>query len=99
VGGRVHTYQGGGLLVPVDMGASIITGTRADLKSGAMADPSTLIAAQLGVPLHGLNATLLPLYDTKSGLRLEPEVDAAVERWGALGAGPGAAGTSLELRR
>jgi hypothetical protein len=82
VGGRVHTYQGEGLAAPVDLGASIITGTRADLKSGAMADPSTLVAAQLGVPLHSLNPSLLPLYDTRDGRRLEPEVDSAVERCG-----------------
>ena len=44
VGGRVHTHSGGGFSVPIDLGASIITGTSVDLAKGARADPSAAIA-------------------------------------------------------
>lgn len=77
----MHSYKGEGLHAEVDLGASIITGTVADVKSGARADPCALLAEQLGVPLHSLNADMLPLYDTADGKRITAELDAAVERW------------------
>ena len=43
VGGRVHSYSGGGLRAPADLGASIITGTEADGARSLRADPSALL--------------------------------------------------------
>ena len=47
VGGRVQTLQSGGLGAPVDLGASIITGTEIDVEKGLQPDPSTIIARYL----------------------------------------------------
>ena len=44
VGGRIQTQQSGGLNAPVDLGASIITGTEIDVEKGLQPDPSTIIA-------------------------------------------------------
>ena len=44
VGGRIQTQQLGGLSMPVDLGASIITGTEIDVEKGLRPDPSTIIA-------------------------------------------------------
>ena len=44
VGGRVRGSDQAAFTVPVDLGASIITGTRADLIKGLRPDPSTIIA-------------------------------------------------------
>ena len=44
VGGRVYTHRGDGFSVPVDLGASIITGTATDLAKSARADPSAIVA-------------------------------------------------------
>ena len=72
VGGRVHT-DATSLSVPVDMGASIITGTAPDPKRrtglpwlGVRADPSATVAEQLGLNLHTLGDKL-PLYDGLTG--------------------------------
>ncbi|KAK9805594.1 hypothetical protein WJX72_006757 [[Myrmecia] bisecta] len=78
VGGRVHT-QRDVFSAPVDLGASIITGTSVDVGKGLRADPSAVVARQLGVPLHQLG-NLLPLYDGLTGQPVVPEVDARVEK-------------------
>ena len=85
VGGRVHT-DSSSLSVPVDMGASIITGCAADAKRrtglpwlGVRADPSATIAAQLGLGLKTLG-NKLPLYDGVTGELVSDELDARVER-------------------
>jgi hypothetical protein len=44
VGGRVHSYTGSGFGAPVDLGASIVTGTEADPVKGWQPDPSSVIA-------------------------------------------------------
>ncbi len=44
VGGRVHSYSDGGFSGPVDLGASIITGTATVVARGTRPDPSTLVA-------------------------------------------------------
>ena len=44
VGGRVYGYSGSGFSVPVDLGASIITGTATDVAKGLRPDPSAVIA-------------------------------------------------------
>lgn len=44
VGGRVHTYSGARFGGPVDLGASIITGTATDAGKGLRADPSAIVA-------------------------------------------------------
>lgn len=44
VGGRVHSYSGNGFGAPVDLGASIVTGTEADPVKGWQPDPSSVIA-------------------------------------------------------
>ena len=85
VGGRVHT-DGSSLSVPVDMGASIITGCAPDAKRrtgqpwlGVRADPSATIAAQLGLGLKTLG-NKLPLYDGVTGELVSDALDARVER-------------------
>lgn len=49
MGGRVHTARDGPLGAPVDLGASIITGTATDAGKGLRADPSAVIA-RFGAP-------------------------------------------------
>lgn len=77
IGGRVFTDHSS-LSVPVDLGASIITGVEADVTSQRRPDPSSLICAQLGLELTVLNSDC-PLYDTVTGQKVPPELDEAVE--------------------
>lgn len=71
-GGRVCTDTTS-LSVPVDMGASIITGTKADPSkqtangSGVRPDPSTTLARQRQLQLLQLDPERLPLYDSSKG--------------------------------
>lgn len=44
VGGRVHSYRGSGFSVPIDLGASLITGTATDIAKGLRPDPSAVVA-------------------------------------------------------
>lgn len=44
VGGRVHSFRGNGFSAPVDLGASIITGTATDAAKGLRPDLSAVIA-------------------------------------------------------
>ena len=44
VGGRVHSYRGSGFSVPIDLGASLITGTATDVAKGLRPDPSAVLA-------------------------------------------------------
>ena len=48
VGGRVYTQHGGGFTAPVDLGASIITGTEPSVEKGLCADPSAQLARCVG---------------------------------------------------
>ena len=82
VGGRVvsDTTTVG---APADLGASIVTGTRATLDGGAggggrRADPASLLARQLGVGLHTLGAEM-PLFDSVDGAAVPPDVDARAD--------------------
>nr|GEX75898.1 lysine-specific histone demethylase 1 homolog 3 [Tanacetum cinerariifolium] len=77
IGGRVFTDRSS-LSVPVDLGASIITGVEADVTSQRRPDPSSLICAQLGLELTVLNSDC-PLYDTVTGQKVPPELDEALE--------------------
>ena len=83
-GGRVWT-ESNSLSVPVDVGASIITGTATDAARhthrgrGARADPSAVVARQWGAKLHQLNDTFLPIYDAVTGEQYPGDVDAAIE--------------------
>lgn len=61
IGGRVFTDRSS-LSVPVDLGASIITGVEADVATERRPDPSALVCAQLGLELTVLNSDC-PLYD------------------------------------
>ncbi|CBI19805.3 unnamed protein product, partial [Vitis vinifera] len=61
IGGRVYTDHSS-LSVPVDLGASIITGVEADVDTERRPDPSSLVCAQLGLELTVLNSDC-PLYD------------------------------------
>lgn len=68
VGGRVSTRRDTGVSVGIDLGASIITGIDADprtvtnLGKGVPADPSAVIARQLGLKLVILGEEM-SLYD------------------------------------
>ncbi|XP_044511651.1 lysine-specific histone demethylase 1 homolog 3-like [Mangifera indica] len=77
IGGRVYTDHTS-LSVPVDLGASIITGVEADVATERRPDPSSLICAQLGLELTVLNSDC-PLYDIISGQKVPSGLDEALE--------------------
>ncbi|RWW81962.1 hypothetical protein BHE74_00009608 [Ensete ventricosum] len=77
VGGRVYTDRSS-LSVPVDLGASIITGVEADVATERRPDPSSLICNQLGLELTVLNSDC-PLYDIVTGLKVPADLDEALE--------------------
>lgn len=95
VGGRVHTDVTS-LSVPVDMGASIITGIEPNATRrtglpwrGVRADPSAVVAQQIGLDLHELG-NMLPLYDGVTGELVDQlTVRGGGEREGAGGLGWG----------
>ncbi|CAA2953124.1 lysine-specific histone demethylase 1 homolog 3 [Olea europaea subsp. europaea] len=77
IGGRVFTDRSS-FTVPVDLGASIITGVEADVATERRPDPSSLVCAQLGLELTVLNSDC-PLYDTVTGGRVPAHLDEALE--------------------
>lgn len=80
VGGRVNSLEKDGFCAPIDLGASIITGTRTDPRKGLRADPSSLLCAQLGLKIHELNSNTLPIYDVVHKKLVDPDLDAIVEK-------------------
>ncbi|KAL3639100.1 hypothetical protein CASFOL_017007 [Castilleja foliolosa] len=77
IGGRVFTDRSS-LSVPVDLGASIITGVEADVATERRPDPSSLVCAQLGLELTVLNSDC-PLYDTVTGQKVPADLDEELE--------------------
>ncbi|XP_047341149.1 lysine-specific histone demethylase 1 homolog 3 [Impatiens glandulifera] len=77
IGGRVYT-DFSSLSVPVDLGASIITGVEADVATERRPDPSSLVCAQLGLELTVLNSDC-PLFDIVTGRRVPTDLDEALE--------------------
>ncbi|CAI9757961.1 unnamed protein product [Fraxinus pennsylvanica] len=77
IGGRVFTDRSS-FTVPVDLGASIITGVEADVATERRPDPSSLVCAQLGLELTVLNSDC-PLYDTMTGEKVPAHLDEALE--------------------
>ncbi|KAL5985882.1 hypothetical protein ACLOJK_027872 [Asimina triloba] len=77
IGGRVYTDHSS-LSVPVDLGASIITGVEADVATERRPDPSSLICGQLGLDLTVLNSDC-PLYDIVTGQKVPADLDEALE--------------------
>ncbi|XP_044952697.1 lysine-specific histone demethylase 1 homolog 3 isoform X2 [Hordeum vulgare subsp. vulgare] len=77
IGGRVYTDRTS-LSVPVDLGASIITGVEADIATERRADPSSLICSQLGLELTVLKSAC-PLYDVVSGNKVPDDLDDELE--------------------
>ncbi|XP_077231500.1 lysine-specific histone demethylase 1 homolog 3-like [Tasmannia lanceolata] len=77
IGGRVYTDHSS-LSVPVDLGASIITGVEADVATERRPDPSSLVCAQLGLELTVLNSDC-PLYDIVTGQKVPVDLDEALE--------------------
>lgn len=77
IGGRVYTDRTS-LSVPVDLGASIITGVEADIATERRADPSSLICSQLGLELTTLNSAC-PLYDVVTGDKVPDSLDEDLE--------------------
>ncbi|KAJ7957832.1 Lysine-specific histone demethylase 1-1-like protein [Quillaja saponaria] len=77
IGGRVFTDRSS-LSVPVDLGASIITGVEADVATERRPDPSSLICAQLGLELTVLNSDC-PLYDIVTAQKVPADMDEALE--------------------
>lgn len=77
IGGRVYTDRSS-FSVPVDLGASIITGVEADVATERRADPSSLVCAQLGLELTVLNSDC-PLFDTATGQKVPANLDEALE--------------------
>ena len=80
VGGRVHTDRNS-LSVPVDLGASIITGTEPNLEAGLRPDPSALVGRQAGLAFHGLNSDNCPIFDGVTGAPVDAASDGRVEAW------------------
>ncbi|XP_062099479.1 lysine-specific histone demethylase 1 homolog 3 [Humulus lupulus] len=77
IGGRVYTDRSS-LSVPVDLGASIITGVEADVATERRPDPSSLVCAQLGLELTILNSDC-PLYDIVQSQKVQSDLDEALE--------------------
>ncbi|KAF8410492.1 hypothetical protein HHK36_003020 [Tetracentron sinense] len=77
IGGRVYTDRSS-LSVPVDLGASIITGIEADVATERRPDPSSLVCAQLGLELTVLNSEC-PLYDIVTGQKISADLDETLE--------------------
>ncbi|KAH7523544.1 hypothetical protein FEM48_Zijuj06G0023000 [Ziziphus jujuba var. spinosa] len=77
IGGRVYTDRST-LSVPVDLGASIITGVEADVATERRPDPSSLICAQMGLELTVLNSDC-PLYDIVTSQKVPSDLDEALE--------------------
>lgn len=61
VGGRVHSCASSGFGAPVDLGASIITGTDTVVAKGLRPDPSTLVARYNSLPTSFCQSKLIPL--------------------------------------
>lgn len=80
VGGRVNSLESDGFHAPIDLGASIITGTQADPRKGLRADPSSLLCTQLGLKTHELNSKILPIYDVEHQDLADPNLDSIVEK-------------------
>jgi len=79
VGGRVNSHSAPGFSTPIDLGASIITGTKADARKSLRPDPSALLCRQLGIELHPLESEALPLFDITTGKPVDPSLDKEVE--------------------
>jgi monoamine oxidase len=79
VGGRVNSHSAPGFSTPIDLGASIITGTKADSRKSLRPDPSALLCRQLGIELHPLESEALPLFDITTGKPVDPALDKEVE--------------------
>lgn len=80
VGGRVISYQAENFGAPIDLGASIITGTRSDPRKGLRADPSSILCDQMGISLYELRSDVLPLYDAEKRGIVDKDLDTMVER-------------------
>jgi len=80
VGGRINSLHAENFDAPIDLGASIVTGTEPDPRKGLRADPSALLCKQVGINLHKLESDKLPLFDSKEGSLVDPELDVTVER-------------------
>lgn len=80
IGGRVHSHMAPGFSAPVDLGASIITGTQPELRRALRPDPSSVLCTQLGISLHHVDRESLPLHDAKSGGVIERAFDDEVEK-------------------
>ncbi|KAJ7536240.1 hypothetical protein O6H91_12G061700 [Diphasiastrum complanatum] len=77
IGGRAYT-DSQTFSVPVDLGASIITGVEADIATERRADPSALLCRQLGLRLTTLRGDC-PLYDSVTGSQVPADLDSALE--------------------
>lgn len=74
----MHSYKGS-FSAPVDLGASLITGTRADTEEGLAPDPVSFICKQLDIRLHELQGEL-PIYDA-AGRKVAKDLDDTVDKW------------------
>jgi len=77
LGGRVFTDHST-FSVPVDLGASLITGTKVDPEKQTRPDPSTLLCQQLGLKMHMLDGEC-PIYDGYDGEPVSLKLDHEVE--------------------
>lgn len=65
-------------LSPKSSSTFLLLPTQTDVTKGARADPSALVAAQLGLQLHALGDSL-PLFDGVTGRRVAPETDKVID--------------------
>lgn len=81
VGGRIQTERGT-FSAPVELGASLITGTAADIEKDTgyekRPDPSTAFCKQAGLSMHTLPKGALPIFDARDGKQIDAAVDDVV---------------------
>ena len=79
VGGRVMTDRDS-FSVPIDLGASIITGTEVNVKKGLRSDPSSTICEQLDLKYEELLPEC-PLFDLGTGMKVDKQRDEKVSEY------------------
>ena len=79
LGGRVVT-DGDTFGVPVDLGASIITGTEVNVKKGLRGDLSATICGQVGLEITPLRPEC-PLFDLATRAKVSEAQDKRVEEY------------------
>lgn len=74
IGGRISTSKE--FSVPVDLGASIITGIGDDkMDNRKISDPSGILCEALGIEINILNPERLPMLNPDTGITVPADID------------------------